>query len=90
MKIQVAGNAKIDNRIIPIHGNIEVLNKTDKVAYASWCLFDSSNNLLASVSRSYFIGGKTDSNKELLDMIISNILNYRMGRQRVFSEIEVA
>lgn len=89
MGVKIKGNANIQHDLISCYGVIEILHRSDKVVYATWKLFDSSNNLLASISRNYFIGDKAYSEEEILDKIIEHILNYRMGRQKVFSNISI-
>lgn len=89
MIINIIGTAKIDRDILPCNGTIEVLSKSERVAYATWKILDSSNHLLASVSRNYFIGDKKYSDQDILTKITEDILSYRVGRNRIFTDIKI-
>lgn len=89
MNVIITGIAKVNGDQVSCRGSIEIINKSERVVYATWKLLDNSNNFLGSVSRNYFIGDKQYSDPEILNKIIEDILSYRVGRLRIFSNIRI-
>lgn len=85
---KVTGIAKMDNQTLLCFGNIEILGKKDKQIYVLWQMFDSQNNLIASISKDYFIGRDKLNEDDIFELIIRSILNYRIRRKRIFLEVK--
>jgi hypothetical protein len=81
-KILVDQHGKICN------GEIEILKKKDRKAYVKWIIHDQENNLVASLTRSYFLGADNKSDDEIFQIVQNAILNYRIGRKTIFSKID--
>lgn len=90
-KIKIKGVALIGDSSIPCMGEIEILNFSPehRTAYAWWRIFDTDGKLLAAKSRNYFIDKDTLVESDIIELALKNITNYRMGRKRVFSEVEI-
>jgi hypothetical protein len=71
-----------------LFGTIEVLNQKKENVYAKWILYDSDKNLIASFTNNYFIGNSPLNNDQVFELIKNKILQYRIGRNRIFQEIE--
>jgi len=80
------------NSLQKCYGEIEIV-KIDfaKVysAYVSWRIFNESGQNIASFSKNYFLGDRLLIKYEILEIVLKNIKNYRIGRKLAFSEIKI-
>ncbi len=72
-------------------GEIDIMNidQEHRTAYVSWRIFDEREQLLASASRNYFINKEEFSDTDIVEAVLENIMNFRIGRNRIFSEIKI-
>jgi hypothetical protein len=70
-------------------GKIKILHRTGKSIYAGWEMHIEDGTSLAGVSRNYFMNKENASEEEVIPFILDNIMNYRIGRERVFTEVQV-
>jgi hypothetical protein len=70
-------------------GEIRILSKSDRTTYVSWEIHDEEKNNIASVAKNYFIGDMEYSNDDIFQMVVKDILKYRIGRKKVFKEIKM-
>ena len=86
IKKQVTGLYNINNEIKSFTGEIEIINKLDKTAYARWILYDTAGNLIATLIRNYYIGDIIKvTDQDIIKLVIENILKYRIGRKKNYS-----
>ena len=90
-KLKIKGVALVGDLPIPCLGEIEILNfnAEHRTAYAWWRIFDQDGKLLAAKSRNYFTDKADFSDLDVIPLILQNIKNYRIGRNRVFSQVEI-
>ena len=50
---------------------------------------DEKGGILAGRSRNYFVDNEAPSESAAIELILADIKKYRMGRKKVFSEIEI-
>lgn len=86
---KVVGLCSLEGSPSPCAGKIHILKRTGKNVYASWHMHDLAGGLLAGVSRNYFIEKDIFEDEDVLELILVNILQYRIMRKRVFSSVEV-
>jgi hypothetical protein len=71
-------------------GDIHIDKINEKTAYGQWQILDETGKNIAGVARSYYHGkGESVQEKEILDLVIENIENYRVSRKQVFSNIQI-
>jgi hypothetical protein len=86
---ELAGKCLIDGVSSPCTGEIKIINQTGKNVYVSWRMFDLSGNPLAVVTKNYFIDQDRFVDEDIVRVILGNILKYRTGRNKIFSEVKV-
>jgi hypothetical protein len=62
---------------------------TKKTIYASWNMYDESKAFLGSRARTYFIDKDDIQEADIIPLILNNISNFRIERERIFSDIEI-
>ena len=70
-------------------GSIAVENQAGKNIYASWSMKEENGQRLAGLSRSYFFKEEPVDEEKILASVLQNIINYRIGRERIFSYVIV-
>ena len=70
-------------------GKIQILHRTGKSVYASWELHIEDGTSLAGIKRNYFMNKENASDQEVIPFILDNVMNYRIGRKRIFTEVQV-
>jgi hypothetical protein len=86
---RIKGLYSMGGSTVPCFGKIEILNRTEKNVYASWEMRAENGSTLAGVSRNYFVGKQNVSENDLLPIIINNVINYRIGRKKIFTRVEI-
>ncbi len=86
MKILVKAN--IDGKMIDCKGTIDIHWRKEPQAYVSWKVF-SPTATIVSKSENFHFQEANDSNAELINKIKERILSYRLGRKRIFEEINI-
>ena len=71
-------------------GLIEILNinRVHKTAYVSWQISNGENNPIAGLINNYFLGKDNFTNDEIYNLVKDQIPKYRIGREKVFSNVE--
>jgi hypothetical protein len=90
-QIKLIGILSIDGDSKECQGNIEIIKRDDKVVYAIWRFLSQNEELIAAKGNNYFIGNKKKdiSDLEIANLIIESILKYRIGRERIFSNVRI-
>ena len=70
-------------------GTIQILNRNGKSVYASWEMHIEDGTNLGGVSRNYFMNKENASDEEVIPLILDHIMNYRIGRKRFFTEVQI-
>ena len=70
-------------------GKIQILHRTGKSVYASWEMQIEDGKNVAGVKRNYFMNKENASDQEVIPFILDNVMNYRIGRKRIFTEVQV-
>ena len=86
---QIQGLYTSDGNHTFCKGEIKILRQEQKVFYASWNMQDEKSVNLAGKTRNYFVDNEKLSESTLIELILADIKKYRIGRKKVFSEIEV-
>lgn len=86
MKILV--KAKINGEMVDCKGTIDIQWKGGQQAYVSWKIF-SPTTTIVSKSENFHYQATNDSNAKLINNIRERILSYRLGRKRIFEEVEI-
>lgn len=71
-------------------GVIEII-KTDKIhktAYVGWSISNSEEKPIAGFINDYFLGKDDFTNEEVFNLVKNQIHKYRIGRKKVFSNVE--
>lgn len=79
----------MQNPTISCIGKIQILHRTGKPVFASWEMHSEDGTSLAGVTRNYFMNKENASDKEVIPYILENVINYRIGRKRIFTEVQV-
>ena len=71
-------------------GIIEIINtnRPNKTAYVSWSIFKAEGKPIGGLINNYFLGNEDFSDEEVFDLVKDQIQKYRIGRKRVFSNVE--
>jgi hypothetical protein len=85
MKIRAI--AKIDDRRIMCFGEIVIHSIKPPQAYVSWSLFDGETPI-AGKSENFFFDKNSGTEASLINSIIRKIENYRIGRRKIFENVE--
>jgi hypothetical protein len=85
--MKIKGLSTIDDIIIDCQGSITIHFTKGQVVYATWCIFDSQDRMLAAKSRSYFFDSDNITEDAIIDKVFKDILKYRIGRKKVFFDI---
>ena len=86
---KIKGWCSVDGASFPCCGSLEILHKKGKSIYASWKMQGEDETILASVSREYFTDKDQIEESDVMPLILNNITNYRLGRKRIFSRVEI-
>lgn len=70
-------------------GTIKILRRTGKSVYASWEMHTEDGTNLGGVSRNYFMNKENALDEEAIALILDHIMNYRIGRKKVFAEVQI-
>jgi hypothetical protein len=87
--MKIKGKAWLDGETIDCFGEIKILSIEGKMAYASWHIWDNRNIPIASLSRQYYTGDINYSKDYIIKMVLDNILKYKPGRRKIFTNIEI-
>ena len=87
---EITLTCNLDGKVFECKCNI-VINKVDeRVACISWEVYSlSSNQRIAGVSRNYFHGKADVTNDEIFPLAFDHIIKYRIGREKIFSNLKV-
>jgi hypothetical protein len=86
MKIEL--KADIDENKLDCNGEVEILSISPSQAYISWSIYNIlDNSRIAGVSKNYLIESDYKSKEEIIGIVLKDILKYRIGRKKVFSDI---
>ena len=70
-------------------GHIAIIHMDEITAYASWWVGDEEGNIFASESRPYFIGDRSYTHDEIIEMVVENMRRYQICRKKfTFVELE--
>ncbi len=86
---KIVAQSHLNGIVKACNGEISILEVNDKSIFASWKLLDKQGQLLASKSRHYFTNGETFSIDQMNNLIIKDILNYRIARSKIFFDVMV-
>jgi hypothetical protein len=86
----IEGIAVIDGKMMACKGKISMHVGANRVLCASWQMFDMENRLIAMSSRNFFLGEMDLPETLLAEVVIRDILKYRIARKKVFAGIRIA
>jgi hypothetical protein len=86
MKLKAKVN--INNVVLDCAGSIEIHWKKNPQAYITW-QFYYEDKLIVSKSENFFIGQEKENDDELISKVLKKIENYKIGRKRIFEDIEI-
>lgn len=87
--MEISALANIEGILVLCKGEIEIHSTSKNQVYYSWRL-EYNGNLIASKSANLYWPDYGSTRKELLEAIISKIENYRIGREKVFSQVSLS
>ena len=88
---KMVGVAMVNSLQTPCEGSIEILSidRQHKKAYVSWGFSDTNGQFLGSKSRNYFLNKEEFTETDIVEAVLENIMNYRIGRSHVFTEVKI-
>ena len=90
---KIQGLYNPDENPVLCKGEIKILRRDRNVVYAAWHMEDENGGNLAGVTRNYYVEEENVSESAAIELaielILANIKKYRIGRKKVFSEIEI-
>ncbi|MER3329775.1 MAG: hypothetical protein RIF34_09380 [Candidatus Kapaibacterium sp.] len=86
--MEIVATAKIDNKELLCFGTIEIHFIKEHQAYITWQLHNGKT-LIASSSENYFCNIEDSDGKDLINRVIKQIQSYRIGRDKIFTNIKV-
>jgi cytochrome c oxidase assembly protein Cox11 len=86
--LKIVATAKIDNQELLCFGTIEIHFIKEHQAYITW-QFYNENTLIAGKSENYFYKIEDSDGKDLINRVIKNIQGYRIGRDKIFTNIKI-
>lgn len=86
---KLQGLYNLDKNPVLCKGELKILRRDRKVVYAAWHMEDENGSNLAGVTRNYFVDEENASENAAIELILTNIRKYRIGRKKAFSEIEI-
>lgn len=100
MELKFKAKAKLDNQLLDhlgmLHGQIldctgtiKIIRKRKPQAYVGWQIYFCSHRL-AGRSENYFFEDETGDDSEILSRALKKIERYRIGRKKVFFDVEFA
>ena len=69
-------------------GSMEILSRSGRSVYVIWTFWDKENKLIASLRHNYFLESENVDDLAILDLVKNQISKYRIGRRRLFSNVE--
>ena len=87
--IRIAGICHMQSPPINCIGSVTILHRHGKSVYASWEMHTEDGTNLGGVSRNYFMNKENALDEEAIALILDHIMNYRIGRKKVFAEVQI-
>ncbi len=86
MKLKAKVN--IDKDKLDCEGSLEIHWKKSPQAYVTWQFFNG-DKLIVSKSDNFFYNEDIENEDELINRILKKIEEYKIGRKKIFEEIEI-
>lgn len=86
--MEIVATAKINNQELLCFGTIEIHSKKGPQAYITW-QFYNGKKLIAGRSENYFYKIEESDSTDLINKVIKNIQDYRIGRDKIFTNIKI-
>lgn len=86
--LKIVATAKIDNQELLCFGTIDIHTVKEHQAYVTW-QFYNGKTLIAGRSENYFYKIEDSESKDLINRVIKKIQGYRIGRDKIFTNIKI-
>ena len=85
--MKLKAKAIIDNVKLDCEGSLEIHWQKSPQAYVTWQFFNGGK-LIVSKSENFFYQEELENEDELIKRVLKKIEGYRIGRKKIFENIE--